>query len=275
MRFRKKQMGDSSIMVEEQKVTQLKSLISDYLKSYTLEPAMKSIDENIFVAYRLGNILIALKESERLIGGIGYHFNPEQSLRTSENDIRRLEVIVKDEECSQCEIDFVGKLIGTTCSKKCLMPYIQRQVNWIIVSIFSASYLSSMILLRSVFEILVNLSATVNGGMSKRIDSMRFIQHGEKKKIKKIWRGLSSWSHPFEKWLREMCPIYVAHKPVYHQKHFEECVDLLEKITDLYLVVCGGHFGMDVSLFANAAIEHQIDLSNFPLFEGRIESGSK
>ena len=48
-------------------------------------------------------------------------------------------------------------------------------------------------------------------------------------------------------------------------------VGLLKKITDIYLIVCGEHFGMDVSLFADAAIEHQIDLSNFPLFKSRIK----
>lgn len=264
-------------MVEEQKIieqkrVQLKGLISDYLENHTLQPAMKSIDENVFVAYRLGVILIALKESERLVGGIGYQFSQEQSLRTSENDIRMLESIVKDKRCSQCEIDFFGKLISTTCSKKCIMPYIQKQVDWIVVSTLSASYLSSMILLRSVFEVLVNLSTTVNEGMSDRIDHMHFLQNEEKGKIKKIWKELSSWNHPFKKWLSEMCPIYVAHGPVYHQKHFEKCVELLEKIIDIYLIVCGEHFGMDVSLFADAAIEHHIDLSSFPLFSSRIKS---
>lgn len=259
----------------EQKVIELKSLIDDWLKIHTLHPAMKSIDENAFVAYRLGVVLTALKVSERLVGGIGYQFNPEQSLRTSENDIGRLKAIVKDKKCSQCEIDFFGKLVSTTCSKKCLMPYIQRQMDWVIVSIYSASYLSSMILLRSIFEILVNLSTTVSEKMGDKIDNMRFIQHEERKKIKKIWKELCGWSHPFKRWLSEMCPIYVAHGPVYHQKHFEKCVDLLEKITDLYLIVCCGHFGMDVSLFADAAIEHHIDLSNFPLFESRIKGDSR
>lgn len=261
-------------MVEEWKVAHLKGLICDYLEGYTSRPAMESIEENIFVAYKLGNILMVLMESNKLIGTMGYDFSAEQSSATSEDDIQRLKEIVEGEECSECDIDFLAGMTGMTCSKKCLLPYIDRQMNWVVISILSASYLSSTILMRSLFEILVNLSTTADEGMGEKIDNIPFIQKGEGKQIKKMWRQLCSWSHPYKKWLRDICPIYMEHRPIYHPKHFEECVDLLEKVIDLYLVVCKEHFGMDVSLFADAAIKHPIDLSNFPLFRGRIEGGS-
>jgi len=258
-------------MEEENKIKKLKKLISGYLQEYTLNPAVKSIEEDVFVAYKLGNVLVTLKVSEQLIGDIGYKLSPVQSLNVDKKDIQRLESIVERDECRQCEIDFIGHLESMTCSKSCLLPYIDKEINWIVVSILCSSYLSSLILMRSVFELLINISTTQNGGMSAKVEGIPFFEDEEKRAIKRTWKELCSWGHPFKKWLENFCPIYISHKPIYHPRHFEDCVNLLERILDVYLVISKEHFGMNINAFREKREEVPMDFSNFPLFQRRLE----
>ncbi|MHA1280509.1 MAG: hypothetical protein ACTSQ8_25405 [Candidatus Helarchaeota archaeon] len=258
-------------MDEKRQMKKLKKLISDYLKEYTLNPAMKSIEENVFIAYKLGNILVTLRASEQSMGQIGFEFKPLQKSDINKNDIEKLKNIAKGNECSKCDIDFLKHITSKMCSKRCLLPYLDRQLNWIVISIISCSYLSSIIEMRSIFELLMNVSTKSNGSMSEKIDAISFFNLSEKKKIKKIWKELCSWSHPYGKWLKNMCPIYVSHKPIYHPKHFEDCINMLEKVFDIYLVICKRHFKMDVSIFRNIDNEDLFDLSDFPLFQKRIK----
>jgi len=259
-------------MDEERQMKKLKKLISDYLKEYTLNPAMKSIEENIFVAYKLGNILTILRASEQSIGSIGFEIKPLQKSDINKKEVEKLEDIVERNEYSKCDIDFLMHMTSKMCSKRCLLPYLDRQVNWIVISIISCSYLSSIIEMRSIFELLINISSTKsNGSMSEKIDAISFFSLSDKKKIKKIWKDLCSWSHPYGKWLKKMCPIYVSHKPIYHPKHFEDCINLLEKIFDVYLVICKEHFKMDVSVFRNIDDKDTFDFSDFPLFQERVK----
>ena len=232
---------------------------------------MKSVEEDILVGYKLGNVLVLLNASEQSIGNIGYEFSPVQSSDINGGDIQRLKHITEKEECSQCDIDFIGHLTSITCSKKCLLPYIDRQMNWIVVSILCASYLSSIVLMRSIFELLINVSTTQNGSMGTRIKGISFLDNDEKRAIKRTWDELCSWNHPYKKWLENMCPIYISNKPMYHPKYFEDCVNLLEKIQDLYLVISKEHFKMDIGVFHQQGKEVPIDLSDLPLFRRKIE----
>ena len=63
-----------------------------------------------------------------------------------------------------------------------------------------------------------------------------------------------------------MCPIYIAHRPLYHSEHFQSSVVFLEKIIDLYLIVCKENFKMDIAAFQKEVEKYSIDLSNYPLF---------
>ncbi len=259
---------------EDKMMKHLKKLILDYLEECTSNPAIKSIEENIFVAYKLGNVLVTLKASEKLIGLSGYSLSPVQGLNIDNKDAERLKCLSNREDFSEDDLSFLSRLTAKTCSKRCLLPFIDNQVNWIVVSLMCSSYLSSIILMRSVFELLINIATTRSGGMSARIEKVPFFEPDEKRTIKKTWDELCSWSHPYERWLKNMCPIYVSYKPtMYHPEHFKNCVNLLEKVIDIYLVVSKEHFGMDVSTLEKERLP--IDISAFPLFQSRIHGGKK
>ena len=50
----------------------------------------------------------------------------------------------------------------------------------------ATDYLSSIILMRSLFELLIGISTKVNGGMKKRIDSIDFLSSEEKENLKTV-----------------------------------------------------------------------------------------
>jgi hypothetical protein len=130
--------------------------------------------------------------------------------------------------------------------------------------------------MRSVFELLINLATTQSGGMSKRVDGVPYLTLDEKRTIKRTWKELCSWGHPYEKWLENICPIYISYKPImYHPKHFEGCVNLLEKIIDIYLVVSKEYFGMDTDRLREKNKGGLIDFSAFPIFQSRMRDGKK
>ena len=77
-------------------------------------------------------------------------------------------------------------------------------------SLGATDYLSSIILMRSLFELLIGISTKVNGSMKERIDSIDFLKSDEKKNLKKFWDILCAWSHPYGKWWKEVCPNYMV-----------------------------------------------------------------
>jgi len=252
---------------EKRRVKKLKNLIAVYLNSLAIKPAMESIDNNPSVAFRLGNILVTLGKSMEIMRSSMHEFNELECSQVPEKDLQRLKDITEKNEWSENDFTFFGNIISKTCSKKCLLPYIHRQINWIAVSICNASYLSALILMRSIFELMINLLASKEKeGTREKINSILIFGDETKKEVKKTWELLCSWNHPYKKWLKSMCSKYIAHKPLYHPEHFQSSVVFLEKIIDLYLIVCKENFKMNVAVFQKEIEKNLIDLSNYPLF---------
>jgi len=253
---------------EKRQIKKIKNYVAGYLKNMTIKPAMESTDNNSWVAIKLGNDLITLGKSMEAIGFIRHEFDELKCSKVSEKDIQRLKDVTEKNEWSENDFKFFGSIVSKTCSKKCLLPYVHRQINWIVVSIYSASYLSAFILMRSVFELMINLLTSKEGevGTREKINNILILEDGAKKEIKKTWGLLCSWTHPYKKWLTSMCPIYIAHRPLYHSEHFRSSVVFLEKIIDLYLIVCKENFKMDIAAFQKEVEKYSIDLSNYPSF---------
>ncbi|MFC1864975.1 hypothetical protein ACFLYG_04030 [Chloroflexota bacterium] len=259
-------------MENDKELRELKEYIINYVERHTTKPAIEAVEDNIFIHHKLANSLVTFNKSIDLLGPISYVPSPVQDL--DNEDIEKLSCLTKEEELCEDDVAFICHLTAKTCSKKCLLPFIDNQMSWIAVSIICASYLSSIILMRSVFELLINIATTQSGGMSKRIDAIPYIELDEKKTIKKTWDELCSWSHPYEKWLRNMCPIYISYKPtLHHPVHFKNCVNLLERTIDIFLVVSKEHFGLDINDFHTKINKIPIDLTAFPLFRSRIQDG--
>lgn len=270
-RKRKKKERDDSYELKKTK-EKVKEYVLKYVESQTSNPVVVSFDENPDIAIKLGNLLAAFYACIEAVGNFKYDFSFESSSSISENDIRRLEILTKKDCLSEDDKLFLGKLIPKSCSKTCLIPYISNLMNWIVISILSAQYLSSMILMRSILEITINLLSNKRGGMGTKIDNISIFNNNQKDNIKKTWKSLCSWGHPYKRWIKNICPIYMAHSPLYHPEHFKASVNFLVKIMDLSLVVCKEHFKMNIQELRKRVETLSIDLSDFRLFISRFES---
>lgn len=147
----------------------------------------------------------------------------------------------------------------------------ENQVNWILISILSTSYLNSMILMRSTFELLINITTEFeDAGMKKRIGGISFFSSNEKNEIFKFWKHLCDWNHPYREWINNICPIFISHKPLYHPRLFKITITSLEKLMDIYLVIAKEHYGMNMNKFNELKKSAPLDLSYYPLFSKRF-----
>jgi hypothetical protein len=101
----------------------------------------------------------------------------------------------------------------------------------------ATDYLSSIILMRSLFELLIGISTKVNGGMKKRLDSIDFLSSEEKEFLKEYWDNLCKWSHPYGKWLKEVCPIAYGADRSYQPRMFKQCLAYSDNLLDFMLTV--------------------------------------
>jgi len=250
-----------------------KNLLSVFLEVNTSLPAKNLIDENDVITEKLGEIIVTLDMAQDLIGNAGYRPDCSQISNVTEEERLKIkdliEIISKKGICTDDDFAFIKRLKSTTCSKSCLLPYMYREFYWIITSIACASYISSLILLRSIVELLINITTTQDGGTYKKINGISFFDSEEKKDIKQTWDVLCSWSHPYNKWIKNICSKYVAHYPIlFHPSIAEDCINLAYRVLDIYLVVAKEYFKMDTSLFYEN--KGPIRISKFPLFKKRI-----
>ncbi len=101
----------------------------------------------------------------------------------------------------------------------------------------ATDYLGSIILMRSLFELLIGISTEVTGGMADRLDSIEFLDTDEKKRFKKFWRTLCERAHPYGKWLKEVCPIAYGAGRFYQPHMFKQCLAYSDNLLDLMLTV--------------------------------------
>jgi hypothetical protein len=101
----------------------------------------------------------------------------------------------------------------------------------------ATDYLSSVILMRSLFELLIGISTEVTGKMKERIDSIDFLNFDEKKYLYKFWRTLCARAHPYGKWLKEVCPIAYGANHAYQPHMFKQCLAYSDNLLDFMLTV--------------------------------------
>ena len=183
-RKRKKKERDNSYELKKIK-EKVKEYISEYVENQTSKPVLASIDESPDVAIKIGNLLVAFNACIKSISNCQYDFSSRTSSSISQNEINRLEILTKKHCFSKDDKIFFGNLVSKSCSKPCLIPYISEQMNWIVVSILSAHYLSSIIIMRSIFELTIDLLANTGGGMSEKIKNISFLDDNQKKRHKK------------------------------------------------------------------------------------------
>lgn len=256
---------------EKKMETQIIRLVMEYAKSYADEPIMQSIKEDFSVSLRIGNARVLLKITEMSITPCSHEIDKLriQSLKIEEID--RLEKLSNLKEWKEEDRSLFRKTIAKTCSKKCLLPFLYHQMNWICISILAAQYLNSVIIMRSSLEFLINVSTpTRSGGMRERISNLKYFSADEQDEIYELWKNLCSWSHPYENWIKKICPIFISYKPMYHSALFKECIELFEKILDVYCVIVIEHYHMDLKKFSKIKDGLPLQLEYYPMLLKRL-----
>lgn len=44
--------------------------------------------------------------------------------------------------------------------------------------------------------------------MSEMLENIEFLADDERNSLNKIWRGLSGWTHPYERWIKKLMERY-------------------------------------------------------------------
>jgi len=264
----------------EDLIVQLRNVISKYLDDNVKKPSLETVEKDFVAQDHLASLLGLINNTVAIVNKEGLTFDkdflkalPKEEI---EKRIEALDSFIASQDSEKAIDDFDEKealeYLEKDSSKKYLMPYLTREINWIVISILSASYVSSLVLMRSVFELTIGIATRLSGTMGEKIDSITFFEEGEKKNIKELWYRLCAWGHPYGKWLKEVCPIYTSHQPLYHPRLCALCVNELTNIIDLFLVVVMSKYEIEPSRVQEKLKKLGVDLSTFELLRVRISA---
>ncbi|RLC74137.1 MAG: hypothetical protein DRI61_17160 [Chloroflexi bacterium] len=112
---------------------------------------------------------------------------------------------------------------------------LQKEIMWAAVSILSGAYTSALMTIRSIFEMLVKGTAP-EGKTGERMEKLEFLNEDEKREIKKLWRELSAWAHPYERWLNRVDPGTLS-SFCYDREMCQTCMEYFLKVCDFMMVI--------------------------------------
>lgn len=266
----KKQRKDDEKIKKE-----LRSVVEKWLDIYVKKPAFETIDSAILEQAKIASLLVCANIFGTLIiqKGAVIDFDYLKSLKKEELE-KRVIILSKYVAESETSVDNVKKdaekLIADGINFKYLLLYLEREITWIAASILVASYISSLILIRSLFELVIGIATRKTGGMKDKLAAINFLSQEEKKTMKDTYDELCAWSHPYGKWIKETCPIFVS-KARFHPALLNLCIRKLELIIDFMLVVATEKYHLTPKTILKEFTKHKIDISDFKLFLRRVE----
>jgi hypothetical protein len=258
--------------ISEALLEQLKSVVSSYLDLWVTRPSLETLTSNILGQARIASLgpMTSILFGNIINEGVDIDEKYLSTLSLLEKT-KRIDVLTEaiqtgDISCANKEtVMKANEYIMDGSSQKYLMCYLVREYNWIRVSLLSASYISALILLRAVFESIIGLGTRKIGSMGDRIDSFGCLNEEGKEKVKKLWARLCAWCHPYGKWVKEVCPVFVTHKAIYHPALFDLCLRELIAVSDLLVVVSIEKFALNRDSIIEKFTKNKIDLSGFDL----------
>ena len=168
------------------KLSKLQQIIERYLDSLVKDPTFETIAKDFTAQDRLADLLLILDVAVKAISEEGVSFDKEYLTNLAKSEIEyRINALSKFLETERLD-EQTAKLLYSDSSKKHLFAYFTRELNWVVISIFSASYISANIIMRSLLELLVGITTRETGSMKKRINSISFISSGEKKEMEDL-----------------------------------------------------------------------------------------
>lgn len=263
-------MGDTP----EELVRRTREAVGGWIDSYVKAPIFETIEQGLFEQTRVANVLACCEVFERLVREEGSDIDFEYLKSLPEREVRRrlqvLQEYAEREGESEDELMMdVSRALEDGSTRKYLLLYFHSETHWIAASIMATAYISSLILTRSLFELVIGIATRKTGTMGAKLDAIGFLDLEEKRAVKRTYGELCSWSHPYGKWLREVCPIF-ASRPAYHPELFRSCVEKLEAVTDLMLVVAVDKFEVDRVQLVSEMNKESVDLSRFSSLAKRV-----
>lgn len=257
-------------MTKEKNTKKLKKVIQKYLHTNVNAPASETIEKDFFAVDHLGSLLIILQTTADSIKeeGIAFDKEPLRKLTKAQWE-EQIDVLIKFIDQGQLSNKTI-EILKLYSSRKNLLAYLVREVNWVAVSILSGSYISAYVVMRSVFELLIGVATTETESMSKRISRMTFLSAKERNNLQKLWNGLCAWAHPYNKWLKDICPIFFSFKPMYHPRLCKQSLEKLEKIVDLLLIIAIEKFEINKKNILEKMRNYRISTRSLPMFDSRV-----
>lgn len=255
---------------------ELEQYVMSYLDSFVTSPCMEMIRKDPQCHLRAVSLLCRVRYLEQQILRYGLVIDKEHLISIPQEELkRRINVLQRfiDSDALDDEQEAHSYLMSDN-SKKHLIAYVSREFNWIIVSIMSASYISALVLMRSVFDLLVCVATRSKGVMSIRVDGISFLNEDERKEIMKLWRRLCAWSHPYGRWVKEVCPVYVQHNPSFHSRLCELCIDELCCLVDFYAITAISKYEISIDPSCQPMQDPTDTLSGLGMLAKRITSES-
>jgi len=230
---------------------ELERYVMSYLDSFVTLPCMDMIRKHPQYHLRAVSLLARVMYLTQQVLCYGSDFDMEHLDSLSQNELnQRIDTMKQffdsDDPDQEGITHDVHRYLMSADSQKYLLAYVSREFNWVMVSIMSASYISSLILMRSLFELLVSIATQTKGKMKERVNAISFLHEGEHKEILKLWRRLCGWGHPYGRWVKEVCPVYVRHNPVFHSRLCELCLDELCCLVDFYAVTALSRYEISI-----------------------------
>ena len=225
---------------------QIRKNVENVLKREFVTPFIDSVQNDPITSLKLTNAFILLRVSEQLI----VEFDKKQ--------------------------DGTGKQIEAVREKTIFLGYLGKVYQSAVLLVGATDYLGAMILLRSVLELLIGIATTKNGSMGDRISSISFLDSNEKDDLKKLWNELSAWSHPYGKWIKNICPKFYSSGRNHDQGLFSQCLGYSDQILDLMLTITLDYFMLIHENYFEKCREIStnpeiLTLLKLPMFERRLK----
>jgi hypothetical protein len=168
-----------------------------------------------------------------------------------------------------------GVNVEAVREKVIFLGYLGKVYQSALLLIGATDYLGAMILLRSVFELLIGIATTKPGLMRGRISSISFLDSDEKNNLQKLWNELSTWAHPYGKWVKNVCPKFYGIGRNYHPVLFGQCLGYSDQILDLMLTITVDHFKLSPENYTDRYREiletgNMLEISKLDMFERRL-----
>ena len=259
-------------------ISELRGFVTSYLDEQVTTPSMETIEKGLYEQDQLVSLLLLSRVATGIIRKKGLDFNKHYLASLPPEEIeKRIEVLGRfletGESCPLADgssYKDAHDYMASDSSHKQLLAYLGREIDWVVVSVLSASYVSALVLMRSVLELLVGIATRATGSMKERLEEIPFLEATEIKSLLNLWYRLCGWGHPYGRWVKEVCPFYVSHGPMYNPMLCATCLKELQAIVDFFVVIAFEKYEVPVGKFLSEIRDYNISLSGFELISSRI-----